>query len=374
MAQLSDVYADFGPMPVYMGTVASPESEDEFHPMHWGRRESDGLFGVLSWPSLSKVYLKNHNELVGTTWKKHLLDFANFVATHATGSVLEIGAGHGLLGAEVKSLRPSSADWHVIEPNPLSLNSLGELITGWFPKDLPENIKFETIVHSHVFEHQESPLQFAKSMAETLGNGGRVILSLPNMEAMAKNGDLNMLMFEHLTYLPMQEVETVMSAAGFEFMAFQHFNSHSIFMCFEKRSPRPENFSSTVSVAEFRGICENFKNGLLTFTSKSNHLMKSSNRTIYLFGAHIFSQYLIASGLSAEKILFVLDNNEKKQGERLYGTSLEVRSPKILESEEPCTLILPTASYEKEILTQLQAIAPEGTEILGIRTGLTLVS
>ena len=39
-----------------------------------------------------------------------------------------------------------------------------------------------------------------------------------------------------------------------------------------------------------------------------------SDRKIFLFGAHIFSQFLIQSGLNTNKITSILDNDPNKQG------------------------------------------------------------
>ena len=38
---------------------------------------------------------------------------------------------------------------------------------------------------------------------------------------------------------------------------------------------------------------------------------------IYLFGAHVFSQFLIQMGLNTTKIVNILDNDKNKQGKRL---------------------------------------------------------
>ena len=82
---------------------------------------------------------------------------------------------------------------------------------------------------------------------------------------------------------------------------------------------------------------------------KLNDLMIDSQNNFYLFGAHIFSQFLIVLGLNTDKIKFVLDNSEEKQGKRLYGTQLWVRSPKILFNEKDPIVILKAANYNEEI-------------------------
>ena len=80
-----------------------------------------------------------------------------------------------------------------------------------------------------------------------------------------------------------------------------------------------------------------------------NREIEKIDGPIFLFGAHIFSQYLIAYGLNSERILKILDNETLKQGQRLYGTSLMVSSPKILEELDSPTVILRAGVYNDEI-------------------------
>ena len=68
-----------------------------------------------------------------------------------------------------------------------------------------------------------------------------------------------------------------------------------------------------------------------------------------MFGAHVFSQYLLKFGLDPKKIIFILDNDNLKQNKRLYGTKLQVRSPKVLSSYKKPIVILKVGIYKNEI-------------------------
>jgi hypothetical protein len=80
-----------------------------------------------------------------------------------------------------------------------------------------------------------------------------------------------------------------------------------------------------------------------------NNRLKDITLPIYLFGAHIFSQYLLTIGLDSTKINSILDNDSKKQGKRLYGTSLKIQSPQVLKNGEPIVVILKAGIYNEEI-------------------------
>ena len=88
--------------------------------------------------------------------------------------------------------------------------------------------------------------------------------------------------------------------------------------------------------------------------------MKDMKEPIYLFGAHIFSEYLFAFGLKTEKIVSLIDNSPTKQGKRLYGSHLFVESPKILRDKGPVNIILKAGIYNEEIKKDiLENINPE---------------
>ena len=80
-----------------------------------------------------------------------------------------------------------------------------------------------------------------------------------------------------------------------------------------------------------------------------NYDMNQSKSKVFLFGAHIFSQYLIEFGLNINKINCILDNDSQKQGKRLYGSKLYVKSPKVLKEIDEPIIILKAGTYNDEI-------------------------
>ena len=89
--------------------------------------------------------------------------------------------------------------------------------------------------------------------------------------------------------------------------------------------------------------------------------MSESTQPVYLFGAHVFAQYLIAFGLDTSRIVSLLDNDPKKQGKRLYGTTLLVQSPAVLRGDRRPTVILKAGVYNEEIKDDMLANINEST-------------
>lgn len=84
-----------------------------------------------------------------------------------------------------------------------------------------------------------------------------------------------------------------------------------------------------------------------------NEKMESFNGKVYLFGGHIFSQFLIYIGLREDKIEAIIDNSNEKKGKRLYGTGLYVFNPSVIENESQVLVIVKAGQYQNEIEEQL---------------------
>ena len=76
----------------------------------------------------------------------------------------------------------------------------------------------------------------------------------------------------------------------------------------------------------------------------------------FVFGAHIFSQILFASGLDEKLIAAVLDNDASKAGKRLYGWNIFVDQPQILKNIDSPLIILNAGAYNEEIKSQILSL------------------
>ncbi|MDY5557793.1 hypothetical protein [Helicobacter sp.] len=95
-----------------------------------------------------------------------------------------------------------------------------------------------------------------------------------------------------------------------------------------------------------------------------NERISKTTKEIYLFGAHLFSQYLLYNGLQGANIKNILDNNPNKQGKRLYGTNCIVQSPKILQNNPDSMIILCAGVYNDEIAKDIWENINSAVEIL----------
>lgn len=359
---------DFGKMPVFMGCVATDPAHDVFHEMSWKVNES-GLLAVENPPALDLVYPEQHNDPVGKLWMDHHEAFAEFVISNGRiENVLEIGAAHGLLAQLILSKHETK--WTIIEPNPtVSGRTAVRIIEGWFPEDLPPNSRtWKTVVASHVLEHSLDPIRFIEDCAQVLVHCGDLFITWPDMVKMAERTDLNMLNFEHLHFLPSTTVSKILEAAGLEVMKNEEFRGHSIFI-WAKKKISSVDIQLELPTEHLVELAERYRESLLETVRKFNLAISDWAGTIWLFGGHIFSQYLIASGLDVERINGILDNGLSKQGKRLYGTNFKVQSPEILRGSSNHLILMAAALYEQEIIDQLKGLDIRISKIVSSRLG-----
>ncbi|EOH9591992.1 class I SAM-dependent methyltransferase [Campylobacter jejuni] len=284
---------------------------------------------------------------IGKIWDEHHKEFAKFIFQIKPKSVLEIGGGHGKLSQFFLKLDPIS--WTIIEPNIENKFENVNYIDGFFSKDVCNNKQYDTIVHSHVLEHIYDPNIFFSEISSFLNNDeGYMIFSIPNMTKWLKNKYSNCLFFEHTILLDENTIDYILTNNNFKIISKKYFKEHSIFYLVKKDiQARKIDLKNQYSEnkKDFEDMLEFYRNKVEFI----NSYIKQASSKVYLFGAHLFSQNLIYSGLDTSKIVCVLDNDPNKQQKRLYGTNFIVQSPKILKEDDNALVILNAGVYNNEI-------------------------
>jgi len=347
--------------PIFMGCTKSAQADDEGANMSWAISRGSGAIQLQKLIPIEILYRESHGSgCVGMIWQNHHQAFARFLRATRPLAVFEIGGGHGVLAKTYRSAH--SIPWTILEPNPSPVDdSRARFIRGFFDKNFIFKGPFDTVVHSHVFEHIYEPAKFMWHLSKFISPGKHLVFSLPNMLAMLKNKHANCLNFEHTVLLSEAHIEFLLSQHGFRLKRkLKYLKDHSIFYCAVRdpkviKAPLPKNLRKKY-IKLYRTYGNYFKKLVPTL----NQIILRKNRKVFLFGAHIFSQFLIAHGLNVSKVWAVLDNDTSKQGKRLYGTPLKVYSPEILRSEKQPLVILKAGSYNREIKKQiLQSINRE---------------
>jgi hypothetical protein len=346
---LEDLYT-FKQFPVFMGCTEQSPSEDILSDMNWKISKGSGMIQLNPLLPLNVVYSAEHGSgTTGKAWDEHHTSFANFVYKFKPKSILEIGGLHGILAEKYLEL-DNNIKWTMIEPNPTVDSNLSiKVIKGFFDDKFTSDEKFEAIIHSHVLEHVYNPDEFISYKSSFMNEGDLLIFTLPNMQVMLENSYTNCINFEHTMYFTEPYIEYFLNKYNFELVEKQYFRKdHSIFYCAKKTNNTQTNLPEGL-YEKNKSTFQNYINNHLNDVNKINEIISNSNSPVYLFGAHIFSQYLISFGLNTSKIVCLLDNDIKKENKRLYGTSLISKSPKILKDIPEAIIILRAGVYNDEV-------------------------
>ena len=341
----------FKNFPIFMGTTNQQIEEDIKFDMNWYISSDTGCIQLNPLLPLELLYANEHGSgCVGEVWLKHHQSFSKFIRSINPRSVLEIGGGHGILSKLYH--KDSDINWTIIEPNPIPHEELkAKLIKGFFDDNFKIDEEYDAIVHSHVFEHVYEPQTFMQNIKKFLPIGKHLIFSVPNMNEMLIRKYNNCLNFEHTYFLVESYIEYLLSKHSFKIIKKEYFlEDHSIFYaCIHDTNLKAKQSLKSlykVNKYNFLNYIEHYENLIKNLNRK---IIENQNKNFYLFGAHIFSQFLISFGLDTKNIKAIIDNDPSKHDKRLYGTNLTVRSPKILKDIKDVAVILKAGVYNNEI-------------------------
>jgi hypothetical protein len=262
------------------------------------------------------VYLHRHIEAVGSTWAAHEKRFAEFVAEHAVHPVERVDR--------------TSMDGRTLTNPSFRVSAKG------------------TLVHSHAVEHWRQPRAVLQQTAKCMLPGSRMIFSVPDMDIQLAHGLFSTLNFEHSYHLSQWAIHELLLSAGFSVIHTEKFVNHSIFFACERTDTVLNKLSST-TISESEKLVSDALTLQLDLVKHIDEAVSGFEGPVYLFGAHIFSQYLLGFGL--DEIIFsgVLDNSKTKAGKRVYGTSLPIINPDDLRKDKRVMVVLHTGPYDAEI-------------------------
>ena len=197
-----------------------------------------------------------------------------------------------------------------------------------------------------MIEHLYDPLKEMKQICDTLSDDGLMMFAAPLIDVMLRDNYTNAINFEHTYILCEKMIENIMIHSGMTIISKKYFSKHAAFFIAKK----DKNITKEIdhNYPEHYTVFESFYNYHLREVNRIKQLIRNERNT-YIFGAHIFTQYLLGFGLDEDLFLNVLDNDPKKQNNYLYGSKLMVKSPKILKNIEDPIVVLKTAMYTEEI-------------------------
>lgn len=343
--------------PVFIGTTEQAPEQDLFGDMDWYICRDSGVIQLTSLLSPDVVYSSYHSEAIGAVWKQHHDRFVDFCGRYALQNVLEIGGSNGYI-AERYIEQHGPVGWTIVEPNlRFKGNEHIQVVEGFFESSML-NSGYQAIVHSHVLEHTANPDRFLQEVSQSLSEGQPQVFSVPNLYRYLLNRFSNTINFEHTYLLTEELLDYLLAKNCFETIEKHYFDDHSIFYATRKnRQAKPVPLVNRYQ--EYKTLYQEFFSYFQNEVARLNHLIENFSGPVYLFGAHIFSQFLLYLGLNAGKVDKILDNSREKNKKRLYGTALRVGPPEAIGDLAPVAVILKAGQYQDEVRRQLLSINPQ---------------
>ncbi len=345
----------FDSFPVFMGCTDLPEEDDITRPMQWWQSSGTGVLQLRPLLELDIVYLAAHNAMVGETWEAHHAALAELIIRQEPRTVFELAGADGALAMKVLPQLPNCR-WTCIDTNPtIHDDDRLTVVTGVIDDGLTVPDGTDFVVHSHFLEHAYRPRQLLEALAREMTPGTRMAFSVPNQVAQFKAGYGNVLNFEHTYFLRKEYLEWMLAVTGFSVIEHLSFRDHSLQYVVEREDdvslPEVEWDALRKENVE---LLRRFVDGLHDDAASVNRRTAEIDDPLYVFGAHVTSQYLISAGLDLSKVICILDNNAAKQGQRLYGSTLRVRAPDVIRHDERPHVIVRMANYQAEVEQQLR--------------------
>lgn len=347
---LEELYT-FHDFPVFMGCIDQPIENDILADMNWAIDPETGLIQLTKLVPMEILYMDQHMDATGATWAAYNRALAQFIVDNKIGNILEIGGGSGKLANNILEL-DNEVTYTVVEPNPtFEETERLKIIHAFFSKGMEFEESVKTIVLSQVLEHVYDPVSFLTEVNESLPVGGRFVFGYPNLEFLFSNYFTNAINLEHTMLMTEYFVDYFLERTGFKILSKIDYGYHSHFYSVEKHAipARGEGLKIESRYTHYKEMFNGYISHHKDMVAMLNREILETSSDVFLFGAHIFSQYLFSFGLDTSKIKYILDNSPLKQEKRLYGSTLMVKSPKVLAGIDKPLIILKAGLYNDEI-------------------------
>jgi len=302
---------------------------------------------------LEMLYSESHNYTsFGEIWKNYFKVFINKINNIIKDkNILEIGCPSGKIAMNIIN---NYNKWIIVEPNKndnINLNKNIIFVEKFFDSNFSLDIDIDIIIHSHLFEHIYNPNDFLKKCYEIIKPGGIMIFGVPNMNYFTEQFITPFLgiFFEHNIFLNKENIYYLLNKNNFEVVEIIDYENHStIYHC--KKIEKIEKIEKITNY--YNSFMESLK-VYENFIIKCNNIIDNTNKHVYIFGASYNTQFLLSLGIHPNKIKGIIDNSIEKQNKFFYGYDIAIYSPKILEHENDCIVIIKNGYYTNEIMAQI---------------------
>lgn len=358
--------------PLNSNSEPSPTLEDR-QDMLLGTCTECHQIQLLQLAELKKLYKGGHNaSIIGELWQNHYKELSKFILDNiplfTSSRVLDIGDPNYKVARELLGFH---GEWIAMDPNCRDAGPQGNW--GWngsvkltsmrtfFDDKFDSKLEVDVVLHSHLFEHIYTPLDFLEQVRRILTPDGYMCFSVPNMQHIGLSGawPFTGVFLEHTYHLSEHCLRYMLHQTGFKIVSTRAYGNHSTFYLVKKATEPATSASLQLDLAlltAYNVQSLGWFASSLDVLQKLIHSVETAEAPIYVYGAHYLSQVLLQLLGGKVKVLGIIDKDPAKQGKYLTGSSSPTYGLEIIPTVTERIVIGHCGLYKDEIYRQLRAL------------------
>lgn len=264
-------------------------------------------------------------------------------------SVLEIGGANTWVARQLINLLDIER-YVLVDPALKTDDACVEIISDYYPSPVIRSRKFDLILSFSVLEHVPDPIAFLKGVRNNLSADGRAFFFLPDCSRQFREGDLNVLTHEHLSFFTEPDLRCITRAAGLDIVDLN--SAHDAFIVVLKRQEE--------KTSQGDGFC-NDSTGVLTlfhdrlsdlFNSKYSKIrdcLDSGQRVGFHGVTEGLNTFLALSNLGSHPRISIYDGDKSKDGYYIGSSTSAIQHPSSPNYVATDLMVISSLSFEQEI-------------------------
>jgi hypothetical protein len=236
----------------------------------------------------------------------------------------------------------------------------------------------DLIIGNNVYAHVPDINDFTRGLKAALKPGGTITLEFPHLMHLIDQAQFDTVYHEHFSYLSLQTVSQIFSAAGLRAWNVEELPTHGgslrVYGCHQDDQRSTKAAVNSVLQAEiqhglqdlntylsFQPRVDKIKNDLLIFLIEQKQLGKK----VVAYGAAAKGNTLLNyAGVKPDLVEFVCDAAQAKQGKFMPGSHIPILHPgEMLNRQFDCVLILPW-NIADEVIKQNNQLVSRGKQFV----------
>lgn len=266
---------------------------------------------------------------------------------HSVEHIIEIGCGKGEF-LEMWNDLPDLKITNVVglENNPELVDSAKKrglyVIQGFADNNarIPGG-PYDAFVQFNFLEHQPDPVGMLRNIRNNLKENGYGLITVPSFEYIIRYDGYYELMRDHIAYYTVESLKYVVNKAGFEVISHRIVNRDTIEMII-KVCKDVKNFNVAKSKIDVSSLYNNYM-------EMKKDIANINNRSMAVWGASHQAFTLAATTCLNQKVKYIIDSAEFKQGKYSPASHIKIVSPEYFFDNPVEEILIIAPGYTDEI-------------------------